>query len=89
MWNHYRRLKPTASLLLAIAGVVLMSGQPDDSALGRVGVGMGAALLLAYVAEEIVWMARNQGRPCPKCGCLLGVKPFRLHLRCPDCGEVQ
>ena len=88
MWNSYRRLKPTASLLLALAAFTLMFGQPHPT-LRWVGIGIAAALVLGYVAEEIIWMARNQGRPCSECGCLLRVQPFRLHLRCPDCGEVQ
>jgi hypothetical protein len=89
MWNRYRKWKPTLGLLLTAAALLLMTGQPDASTRWYFGIGIATVLILAYVAEEIVWMARNQGRPCSKCGRALRVKPFRLHLRCPHCGEMQ
>lgn len=89
MWNRYRKLKPTASLVLSCMALLLMTGEPDTSKRWFLGGGIAAVLILAYVVEEIVWMARNQGRPCPKCGRALQVKAFRLHPRCPHCGEMQ
>lgn len=89
MWDHYRRLKPVLGVALAFVALWLMRGQPDASARWLVGIGIAAVLILAYVLEEVVWMARNQGRPCSKCGRALRVRPFRLHLRCPHCGETQ
>ncbi len=89
MWNRYRKLKPLTSTLLVCAAMLLMTGHPDASPRWIAGIGIAAVLVLAYVIEEIVWMTRNQGRPCSKCGHSLRVKPFRLHLRCPHCGATQ
>ena len=78
-----------AGSLLAVVALGLMNGTPNSSPRWYVGGAITVALCLAYLVEEMVWMARNQGRPCAKCGRGLRVKPFRLHLRCPHCGEMQ
>jgi len=89
MWNRYRKLKPLTSTLLVCVAILLMTGNPDTSPRWIAGIGIAAVLVLAYLSEEIVWMALNQGRPCAKCGRGLRVQPFRLHLRCAHCGELQ
>ncbi len=71
------------------AALLLMNGNPESSLRWYIGMGIAIVMGIAYVAEELLWMVRNQGRPCTQCGQLLHVKPFRLHLRCSDCGATQ
>jgi len=73
---------------LALVALWLMRGEPDDSARWLAGMIIASGLLLGYVIEEFVWIARNRGRPCPRCGRALRPRAFRLHRRCPHCGEV-
>lgn len=89
MWSCYRKWKSSASAVLCAVALVLMQGEPDTSVRWIVGIVIGVGVLLAYVIEEIVWIALSQDRPCSKCGQAVRFKPFRLKLRCPHCGEVQ
>jgi len=89
VWNRYRKWKSNVSLVLCAVALMLMRGEPDASARSILGIVIGVGVILAYVIEEIVWIAKNQGRPCSKCGQALRFKPFRLKLRCPHCGEMQ
>ncbi len=88
MWKRYRKLKPVGVPLLAAAALWLMRGAPDESARWSVGIGIAALLVIAYVVEEIVWMAQNRGRPCAACGQRIHLRPFSLSIRCPHCGRV-
>jgi hypothetical protein len=87
--SQYRRIKPAAGLVMGGVALLLMNGNPDTSARWYFGMGIAIVMIVAYLAEEIVWMVRNQGRPCAKCGKLLHVRAFRLHSRCSECGEAQ
>jgi len=53
----------------------------------RVATVFGAALVVAYIIEEIVWMMRGRGRPCVHCGQNIPMKSFRVHRICPACGK--
>jgi hypothetical protein len=89
MWDRYRKLKSLAITLLVCAAILLMTGEPDASPRWIVGIGIATVLILAYVIEEILLMARSQGRPCSKCGYAWRMKPFHLHLLCPHCGDTR
>ncbi len=89
MWSHYRKWKSSVGLLLCGIALALMRGEPDASLRWIIGIGICGIVILAYVAEEVVWIARNQGRPCSKCGCAIRMKPFRIQQCCPNCGEMQ
>ena len=87
MWQRYRKWK-SAILFPAIGIVTLLSSdQQFDSPRGKVGIGIGVALLVAYLAEEIIWMAQRRGRPCLRCGIRVHVKSFRWPIPCPHCGR--
>lgn len=88
MWDRYRKLKPGAATVLIVVAALSLTGTPDTSMRWLVGVAAASMLILAYLAEEVVWIARNRGRPCPKCGALMKVQAFRLQTRCPRCGEM-
>jgi hypothetical protein len=88
MWRVYRRWKPVVALALASVVLWLMRGEPDESVRWLFGMGIASALLLGYVVEEAVWIARNRGRPCPRCGRALRPQAFRVERRCSECGEV-
>jgi len=64
-----------------------MKGEPTESARWYFGIGIALLLGTAYVAEEIVWIARRQGRPCASCGQKIRLKPFSLRINCPYCGK--
>jgi hypothetical protein len=83
-----RKWKHVVIPLLAILALWLMRGEPDESARWSVGIVISAVLVVAYVAEEIVWIAQNRGRPCSNCGQRIQLKPFRVRIRCPHCGQV-
>jgi hypothetical protein len=67
----------------------LMRGEPDQSARWSAGIAISALLVIGYLAEEIVWIVQNRGRPCAACGQRIEVRPFSLRVRCPHCGRVM
>jgi hypothetical protein len=38
-----------------------MRGEPNDSARWKLGMGIAVLLIMAYLAEEIVWITQNRG----------------------------
>ena len=89
MWTRYRKWKHVLVFPLALLALFFMRGQPDDSARWKTGMGIAVLLGIAYLAEEIVWIAQNRGRPCPKCGQRIHLRPFTLRVRCPHCGNWE
>lgn len=89
MWHRYRKWKSVVVFPLALAALLLMRGEPKETISWNVGIGIAVVLGLIYLIEEIVWIARNQGRPCSGCGEKLRLKPFRVWARCPHCGVRQ
>src|SRR5438552_2659376 len=87
MWTRYRRWKHILAPLLVTVGLLLMRGEPQESARWYTGMAVAASLGIAYLAEEIVWIAQNRGRPCSACGKRIHLAPFSLRLRCPHCGR--
>lgn len=86
-WARYRWWKNVAAPFLGLAAYTLLN---DDFRPGwrlSLGLAIGAVLAAAYVTEEVFWIVRNQGRPCAHCGVLLRLKPFRVKVTCPHCGE--
>ena len=88
MWAQYRKWKHVLFPVFVLIGLLLMRGEPEESPRWYWGIGLATFLGLAYVGEEVFWIVRNRGRPCPACGQMLRLKPFALHLRCPHCGEM-
>jgi hypothetical protein len=88
MWTKYRKWKHGVVPPLVVLTLFLMRGEPDESAMWTAGITLAALLTLAYLAEEIVWMIRKRGRPCPRCGRMAPVRAFRVALRCPHCGQI-
>jgi hypothetical protein len=66
----------------------LMRGKPVKSALWNAIIGIVVLLGVTYVAEEIVWIVQNRGRPCAQCGQRIHLRPFSLRIRCPHCGRL-
>jgi hypothetical protein len=88
MWTRYRRWKHVLVFPLAMLALWLMRGEPDESARWYVGIGIAVLLGFAYVAEEIVWIVQQRGRPCAECGQRIHLKPFSLRIHCPYCGRL-
>jgi len=88
MWNRYRWWKHVVAPVLAVLAYILMSGEPAATFSWDLGIGVSLFLAVAYVGEEVFWIAGNRGRPCSYCGGFLRLKPFRLQYRCPHCGEL-
>jgi hypothetical protein len=86
LWTRYRKWKHAVVPPLVLLALFLMEGAPDDSARWMAGMCIAALLGIAYIAEEIVWITQNRGRPCAKCGQRFHLKPFSLRIRCPHCG---
>lgn len=87
MWGRYRKWKHWAIPALVAICLLLMRGEPDESWRWTVGMVLAATLGLLYIAEELVWMKISKGRPCKHCGQMVPLKPFRLALKCPNCGK--
>jgi hypothetical protein len=87
IFARYRHWKHLWVPPLLVLGLLLMNGEPDDSPRWWIGTGLALVLGLAYVTEEVLWMVRNQGRPCDACGRTFRPKSFRLTVRCPHCGR--
>lgn len=86
-WAKYRKWKHVITPLLVLAGLFLTRGQPADTLPWRVAAVFCAALVVAYIIEEIVWIMRGRGRPCVHCGKNIPIKSFRVHHVCPACGK--
>ncbi len=71
------RLQPPDDLARIVDGPRVTDASRED----------GAQIL--HLAEEIVWIVRNQSRPCVSCGHKIPLKPFRLSVHCPHCGKVE
>ena len=52
----------------------------------KTGIGLVALIFIVYLAEELYWIFKRQGRPCSNCGKITQVKSFTLHTNCPACG---
>ena len=87
MWIQYRRWKHALAIPLVILAGSFMRGEPEMSPLWCAGLSIAAFLGLAYLAEEIVWMTKRQGRPCGHCGLKFQMQSFRLRTTCPHCGQ--
>jgi len=89
MWTRYHKWKHVLVPPLALLALFFMKAEPDDSAMLRAGMGIAVLLGIAYLAEEIVWIAQNRGRPCSQCGQRIHLRPFTLRVRCPHCGHCE
>ncbi|WP_395717595.1 hypothetical protein [Prosthecobacter sp.] len=69
---------------LILAGVFLHDR--ELSPVWFAGLGIALFLALAYLAREMVWMTRRQGRPCGHCGQNVPMKSFHVQANCPHCG---
>ena len=81
--------KNALSVPFLAAASWLIREDPEESPRHYVGFAIAALLAVAYLAEEVFWIARNQGRPCVACGHKIRLKPFRLSVHCPNCGRCE
>lgn len=88
MWTRYRRWKSWIVMALMILAYSLIQLAPEGSAGWKAGIIIVLCLGVAYLAEEVVWMAKRQGRPCGHCGQKVQLKPFRVLTTCPHCGQA-
>lgn len=89
MQLRYRRWKPPVVIPILILAAWLMRGEPRDEMSYMIGMALVASFGVWYLAEELYWIIRNQGRPCERCGQKLKLKPFSLWVRCGACGRVE
>ena len=78
MWAKYRKWKHGLfAPLAALAGSFLQGGS-ELSPMWCVGISIAAFLGIAYLAEEVVWITKGQGRPCGRCGRKIPLRSFRV-----------
>jgi hypothetical protein len=88
LWTHYRRWKSWIAAALVTLAYALIQLAAEGSGRWKAGVIIGLCLGAAYLTEEIVWMAKRQGRPCGLCGQKVQMRPFRVMITCPHCGQA-
>jgi hypothetical protein len=88
MWTQYRWWKSWVGVGLMILGYSLIQLEPEGSARWKAGIILVASLGIAYVVEEVVWMAKRQGRPCGHCGQKVQMKAFHVLTTCPHCAQT-
>jgi hypothetical protein len=88
MWNRYRKFKHVVVPAVLILAAYLIKGTPVASIVWAAALAIAAVLTLAYLTEEILWMRRGPGRPCPNCGQMVAVKSFRVRNQCAHCGHL-
>ena len=71
---------------LGMAAFGLLYDDFQPSMRWYLGMVIAAVLAVAYMAEEVFWIVRNQGRPCANCGASVHLKSFRVKATCPQCG---
>ena len=86
-WTRYRRWKHAVGFPLVILALFLMKEQPEMAPLWFTGLAIAGFLVIAYLGEEIFWIAQRRGRPCSSCGEKVQLRPFSLRTRCPHCGQ--
>jgi DNA-directed RNA polymerase subunit RPC12/RpoP len=89
MWTHYHKWKSALAVPIIVIGYLLIGREPDASPQGKAGIILVGLMVLAYLAEEIVWIAKHQGRPCANCSQKIRVKPFVPRILCPHCGHRE
>lgn len=87
MWTQYRRWKSWITLVLGILAYSFIQLTNEGSGTWKAGIIILACLGVAYVTEEIIWMAKRQGRPCGHCGQKVQMRAFRVTTTCPHCGQ--
>ncbi len=87
MWERLRRWKHAAAPLILGVAYLLLSREPEGSALWFVGLGSALTFALAYILEELAWNIAQGGRPCVRCGHRVRVRSFRVLNTCPGCGQ--
>ena len=87
-WAKYRQWKRVLVPPLVALALLLLNRNSGASAAGHCGIGINILLGLAYLLEEIVWMAQGRGRPCPDCGQRVHLKAFRVQLSRPHCRKA-
>ena len=85
-WNRYRCWKILIAPFLGLAAFGLLYNEFQPSLRWYVGLAITACLGLAYVAEEVFRIVRNQGKPCANCGASVQLKAFRIKATCSHCG---
>lgn len=88
MWTRYRKWKSWLVGALMILAYFLIQLEAEGSAMWKAGIIIAALLGIAYLVEEIVWMAKRQRRPCGHCGQKVQMKSFRVLTTCPHCGQA-
>jgi ribosomal protein S27AE len=88
-WIRYRQWRYAVFMPLFIVTFWLTRGDVDDSPRMKIGIGLSLLLGLAYLVEELAWMAQKQGRPCSSCGERVRVKSFSPRIHCPRCGHSE
>jgi hypothetical protein len=63
-----------------------MRTAPELSPMWYIGMGVIIAGFVAYIAEELYWISKRQGRPCGQCGRKIPIKSFTVLSNCPHCG---
>jgi hypothetical protein len=85
MWELYRVWKNRVGFPLVVLALLLMNAGAEFSPQWYAGMGITLCLVAAYVVEEIIWMAKRQGRPCGRCGQKVRLKSFSVQAICPHC----
>ena len=88
MWTKYRNWKHVSFPVMLALGWWLLKAYPEMSSAWLAGIVIIAALVLFYLVEEVVWITKQQGRPCGSCGERVKIKSFRVQTVCPHCGET-
>lgn len=87
-WETFRAWRKVAIPVVLLAATWLINANPEGSVLWRTGIASIAFLGVAYVVEELVWMSRRKGRPCPHCGVAQTMKSFRVRSTCTACSQA-
>lgn len=88
MWAKYHKWKRVCRIVLVILALFLVKTGRPDSFRWYAGAGIVVFLFLAFVAEVIASSGQGRGQPCASCGQKIQMKPFRLLVHCPHCGQV-
>jgi len=88
-WSRYRQWKHLFVPVALFTAYAWLRFEPELSGKWKAGLVLAGAMGVLYLAEELVWMARNQGRPCEQCGQKIRPKPFSIGIRCSHCGHRE
>ena len=89
-WKRLRLIAySVVGTALALVGVLLRWTSIEDAGVPLLAacLSLGTLMVLIVILDVTLHAWRGEGQACRNCGHIRRMKPFRVYVRCPNCGE--